>query len=257
MQAPIVIIGMGELGGVFARGFLRCEHPVYPITRQMDIAVESQKISDPALVLVSVQESELYSVLEQMPTPWKNKLGLIQNELLPKDWQVHDIENPTVSVVWFEKKKGMEVTSILHTPCYGPNAAIVSNALQAIGESAPILNNANDLLYELVRKTVYILTVNIAGLIENWTVGELWSNHQALAREIATEVLLIQASLTGKTLAVEKLINGMVEGIKDCPQRRCLGRSAHARLQRCLGYAKQFNIAVPKLLDINKGTCTK
>ena len=63
MQAAIVIIGLGELGGVFARGFLRCGHPVYPITRQMSIAEESQKIPTPALVLVSVQENELHSVL--------------------------------------------------------------------------------------------------------------------------------------------------------------------------------------------------
>ena len=77
MQAPIVIIGMGELGGVFARGFLRCGHPVYPITRKMNIVKESQNIPPPALVLVSVQESELHSVLEKTPKIWQNKLVLI------------------------------------------------------------------------------------------------------------------------------------------------------------------------------------
>ncbi len=252
MQAPIVIIGMGELGGVFARGFLRCGHPVYPITRQMEISKESQIIPTPAFVLISVQESELHSVLKQIPAHWKDKLGLIQNELLPKDWQAHHIDNPSVAVVWFEKKKGMEVASILRTPCYGPNATILSNALQAMGESAPILNNSDDLLYELVRKTVYILTVNTAGLVENWTVGELWQDHQALARKIATEVIRVQESLTGQPLSVEKLIKGMAEGIADCPHRHCLGRSAPARLQRCLNDAKQANISTPKLLEINQ-----
>ena len=29
MNEPIVIIGIGELASVFARGFLRCGHPVY------------------------------------------------------------------------------------------------------------------------------------------------------------------------------------------------------------------------------------
>ena len=172
MQAPIVIIGMGELGGVFARGFLRCGYPVYPITRQMDIPEESQKVPSPLLVLISVQESELHSVLQQIPKIWQSKLGLIQNELLPKDWLAHNIENPTVAIVWFEKKKGMELTSILHTPCHGPNASLVSKALQSLGESAPILQNEEDLLYELLRKTVYILTVNTAGLVQNCTVGE-------------------------------------------------------------------------------------
>ncbi|NOR80057.1 MAG: hypothetical protein GQ529_04365 [Methyloprofundus sp.] len=251
MQAPIVIIGMGELGGVFARGFLRCGHPVYPITRQMNLIEESNKIPAPTLVLISVQENGLHSVLEQIPKHWQNKLGLIQNELLPKDWLTHNIEDPTVAVVWFEKKKSMELTSILYTPCYGPNASLISNALLSLGESAPILKNEEDLLYELLRKTVYILTVNTAGLVQNCSVGELWHKHQALAREIATEIILIQESLTGKQLPIEKLINGMAEGIKDCPHRYCLGRSAPARLKRWLTYAAQFNIATPKLLEIS------
>ncbi len=250
MQAPIVIIGMGELGSVFARGFLRCGHPVYPITRQMSIAEESQKIPDPTLVLISVQESELDTVLKQVPENWKSKLGLIQNELLPKDWLVHNIKNPTVAVVWFEKKKGMELTSILHTPSYGPNALLLSNALQSMDEAAPIIKNEADLLYELLRKTVYILTVNSAGLVQNRTVGELWNKHQALAREIATEIIRIQESLTGQQLPYEKLINGMAEGIKDCPDRHCLGRSAPERLKRWITYADKAHIATPKLLAI-------
>ncbi len=250
MQSTIVIIGMGELGGVFARGFLRCGHPVYPVTRQMNIAEESQNIPDPALVLISVQESELDAVLQKIPENWKNKLGLIQNELLPRDWLAHNIENPTVAVVWFEKKKGMEFSSILHTPCYGPNATLISNALLALDEAAPVLSSEDDLLYELLRKTVYILTVNTAGLLQNCTVGELWNDHQPLAREIATEVIRIQESLTGKPLPYKKLIMGIVEGIKDCPQRNCLGRSAPERLKRWLAYADQFDLAVPKLVEI-------
>lgn len=256
MKAPIVIIGIGELGGVFARGFLRCGYPVYPITRQMDITAESQKIPSPTLVLVAVQESELHSTLDQIPGNWQNKLGLIQNELLPKDWLVHNIENPTVAVVWFEKKKGMELSSILHTPCYGPNASLVSNALKSLDESAPILESEADLLYELLRKTVYILTVNTAGLVQNCTVGELWNKHQALAREIATEIIRIQESLTGKQLPYEKLINGMVEGIKDCPHRHCLGRSAPVRLKRWLTYANKANTATPRLLEISRSIAT-
>jgi len=33
MNPPIVIIGIGELGGVFARAFLYAGYPVYPVTR--------------------------------------------------------------------------------------------------------------------------------------------------------------------------------------------------------------------------------
>jgi len=250
MKQAIVIIGIGELAGVFARGFLRCGYPVYPITRGMDLAEESQQIPSPQLVLVMVQESKLHSLLGKIPDSWRDKVGLVQNELLPGDWQAHQIKNPTVTVVWFEKKKEMEAANILQSPSFGPHAEIISNALQAVDIPAPILKNEQDLLYELVRKTVYILTVNIAGLVNNCTVGDLWNQHQALAREIAEEVILIQEFLTGKQLDNEKLIIGMIEGIKDCPQRYCLGRSALSRLKRALSYAEDANLNTPKLLEI-------
>ena len=37
MNQPIVIIGVGELGGVFAKAFLHADYPVYPLTRKMNI----------------------------------------------------------------------------------------------------------------------------------------------------------------------------------------------------------------------------
>ena len=115
---------------------------------------------------------------------------------------------------------------------------------------APILENQEQLLYELVRKALYILTVNIAGLLNNCTVGDLWLQHQTLAREIAEEIIRVQESLTGKKLPREKLIRGMVEGIEDCPHRHCLGRSALARLERTLNFARERNIETPRLFEI-------
>ncbi|MFW5443615.1 MAG: hypothetical protein ACKE51_04820 [Methylococcaceae bacterium] len=250
MKNPIIIIGIGELAGVFALGFLRCGYPVYPITRNMDMTEECQKIPSPELVLVTVQEDELHSILDQLPEPWRHKVGLVQNELLPRDWLNHNINNPTVTVVWFEKKQNLELTNILQSPSYGPNSSTISKALLAVHVPAPILKSEQDLLFELVRKALYILTVNIAGLLDNCTVGDLWLKHQSLAREIASEVIQIQQHITKVTLPQEKLIKGMVEGIKDCPDRYCLGRRAFSRLQRILSYAEKNNIKTPKLIEI-------
>lgn len=250
MKKPIVIIGVGELAAVFSQGFLRCGYPVYPITRSMDLVEEYQQIPTPELILIMVQESELHTVLDKLPEDWRQKVGLVQNELLPRDWQIHDIKNPTVTVVWFEKKKQQLVTNILYSPSYGPHASTVSNALQAVDIPAPVLEDQEQLLYELVRKALYILTVNIAGLVDNCTVGDLWQKHQLLARVIASEVIQVQETLTGRTLPHEKLINGMVEGINDCPHRYCLGRRALSRLERTLSYAQDANIHTPKLQEI-------
>jgi ketopantoate reductase len=250
MKKPIVIIGIGELGSVFSRGFLRLGHPVYPITRQMNIQQESQTIPEPEFVLIAVQEDELHPVLEQLPSGWQDKIGLIQNELLPKDWRQHQITDPTVTVVWFEKKKHMEVANILYSPSYGPHAHLMSEALKIQGIPAPVLNDFDTLLYELLRKSLYIQTVNIAGIVNNCSVNTLWEQHQNLARQLAEDILQILEQLTQTPLDHERLIAGMVEGIKDCPERKCQGRRATERLKRALNYADQFQLTVPSLRKI-------
>jgi hypothetical protein len=254
MQEPIVIIGIGELAGVFARGLLRCGHPVYPVTRAMDMQRESREIPEPCLVLVMVPENELHPVLERLPEAWRSKVGLLQNELLPRDWLRHRLDNPTVTVVWFEKKPGQGLTNILYSPSYGPGALIVAAALQSEGIPAPVLQSREELLYELARKGLYILTVNICGLAINCSVGALWREHQALARAVADEVLNIQEWLTGQSLPRERLIAGMVAGIEDCPDRYCLGRRAQTRLERALQHAREAGLNVPKLLEIYGST---
>ncbi len=250
MKPPIVIIGIGELAGVYAKGFLRCGYPVYPITREMDLNQQSQTIPQPEMVLVAVQENELQALLQHIPENWRDKLSLIQNELLPKDWLQHDLQNPTVTVVWFEKKPHMEVNNILYSPSYGPQAELMSQTLKKLNIPAPILTDKDALLYELLRKSLYILTVNIAGLVENWTVEELWLNQQQLAREIALEVIQLQTIMINRPLDQEKLIQGMVEGIKDCPNRHCLGRRAIQRLERAIEFARSKQIATPKMDEI-------
>jgi hypothetical protein len=250
MKLPVAIIGIGELGSVFARGLLRCGHPVYPITRGMNMIEEAKTVPDPTLVLTAVAEDDLYATLDQIPDPWRDKLCLLQNELLPRDWQAHDIPEPTVIAVWFEKKKGQDVKVLLPSPVYGPRAEMIQSALAAIDIPTRTLVDADELLYELVRKNVYILTINIAGLIVGGTVSELWRDHQALAREIADEVISIQEWLTDEELPRDRLIEGMLEAFAGDPEHKCLGRTALSRLKRALSHADETGLAVPKLREI-------
>ena len=68
MKSPVVVIGIGEMGSVFARGFLRAGYPVHPVTRQSDLAETARRLPSPGLVLVAVAESDLHAVLENLPT---------------------------------------------------------------------------------------------------------------------------------------------------------------------------------------------
>ncbi|GAB4356164.1 MAG: hypothetical protein Kow0060_08580 [Methylohalobius crimeensis] len=250
MKPPIVLIGIGELGGVFARGFLRAGYPVYPIVRGSDMASESRRLPDAALVLVTVGEADLHPLLSDLPAPWRNRLGLLQNELMPRDWLRHGLSEVTVAVVWFEKKPGMALTNILDTPVYGPGAEALTEALTEVGIPTRILADEQALLFELAKKSLYILTVNIAGLAVGGTVGALWQNHRIFARQVATEVLSVLEWRAGQPLPRESLIAGMAVGIEDCPDRGCTGRSARLRLERVLAEARQAGLATPTLADV-------
>nr|WP_305908844.1 hypothetical protein [Methylomarinum sp. Ch1-1]MDP4521705.1 hypothetical protein [Methylomarinum sp. Ch1-1] len=148
------------------------------------------------------------------------------------------------------KKPTLALTNILYTPVYGPRAALLMEALDAIKIPNRCVENEDELLYQLLRKSLYILTVNICGLACGGTVGELWRHHRALAREVATEAVGILEWLTERELPTEKLIAGMVEGIEDCPDRNCLGRSAKLRLERALHYAREAGLETPRLNEI-------
>ncbi|KPJ90866.1 MAG: hypothetical protein AMJ53_12775 [Gammaproteobacteria bacterium SG8_11] len=250
IPTPIVIIGIGEMAGVFARGFLRAGFPVYPVNRNTNLDELVALIPDPTLTLLAVAEKDLHASLEQVPPQWQANLTLLQNELLPRDWQSHGLSSPTVISVWFEKKKGQDYKVLVPSPVYGSQADIVINSLAQLDIPTQRLDSEQELLYELVRKNVYILTTNIAGLIVGGTVETLWNQHQDLAREVATDVIDIQDWLTGQKNDRERLIAGMLSAIEGDLQHRCMGRSAPARLSNAIRLADEATLQVPKLREI-------
>lgn len=250
MHAPVVVIGIGELGAIFARGFLRLGHAVFPVIRAMNLQAEAAALPEPALVLLAVAEKDLQTTLREIPNAWKSRLALLQNELLPHDWLDAGITQPTVISVWFEKKPGQDAKVLLASPAFGPQAQLLSDALMSIGLAAYVIATEADLLFELVRKNVYIVTTNVAGLVVGGTVSSLWHEHAALARAVAADVIAIQEHIIGTQLDHDALIAGMLEAFDGDPQHGCMGRSAPARLQRALELADAADLAVPKLREI-------
>ena len=250
MDKTVVMIGLGQLGRVFAGGLLRTGHQVVPVNRGDDMSVVAARHPEPDLVMVCVAENDLHPVLGGLPDAWKDRVGLLQNELLPRDWQAHGIKNPTVVSVWFEKKKGTDAKPLLPSPVFGPEAARLVAALESVGLPACAVADANALLWELVRKNLYILTTNIAGLETGGAVGALWEQHQGLAESVAAEVLEVQDWLTGHAFERANLMAGMLEAFRADPAHGCAGRSAPARLKRALDHADAAGLAVPTLREI-------
>jgi ketopantoate reductase len=250
MKSPVILIGIGEMGSVFARGLLRSGHPVYPVTRDEDLTEVAKQLPSPELVVVAVAENDLHAVLEEIPPAWQQRLCLLQNELLPGDWQQYGFIKPTIISVWFEKKKGQDVRVLIPSPAYGPAAELLKTSLGSLGIPVRILADESELLFELVLKNVYIVTTNCAGLVAGGTVSELWENHRELAQTIAHEVIQIQAALTGETFQPKALIAGMLTAFEGDPDHGCMGRSAPARLARALQQADAAGLAIPRLREI-------
>jgi len=253
MDKPVVVIGIGEIGSVFARGFLRLGYPVVPVTRDMHMGVVAADVSEPEMVIVAVAEKDLHATLQQLPDVWRDRLVLLQNELLPGDWQQHGLENPTVISVWFEKKQGMDSKVVIASPAYGGFAGLLKQALATLNIPVTVLADVEALLFELVLKNLYILTTNIAGIEAGGNVRELWQKHNELACEVAADVFDIQEYLTGRSLQRTALIEGMLNAFDGDPEHACMGRSAPARLQRALAIADQAELEVTTLRRIAAG----
>lgn len=249
-MSETIIIGLGQLGRVFAGGLLRAGCTVVPVNRGDDMAALAQRHVAPDLVLIAVAEADLHAVLATLPDIWKPCVALIQNELLPHDWTAHGYTDPTVMSVWFEKKKGTDAKPLIASPVAGRGAALLCRALMAVELPCRQMALGDDLLYELVRKNVYILTTNIAGLKTGGTVSQLWAQHEVFARQVANEVMDIQDALTGVANDRDKLIAGMLEAFDGDPEHGCTGRSAPARLARALQHADAFKLSIPTLRSL-------
>jgi hypothetical protein len=251
-KEPVILIGLGEMAAIFARALLKLGHPVYPLRRGDDLAAAAAALPAPLMVLVAVGESDLQPLLQQIPSVWHDRIALLQNELLPRDWQDHPFHNPTVISVWFEKKPGQDFRILIPSPCFGPHARLLHDALATLGIPARVVADEAAMLHELVVKNLYILTTNIAGLQlpAGTTVERLWHTEQALLRAVAADVLKLQNYLSGGNFSLEPLLQSMLTAIEGDPAHACMGRSAPLRLQRALAIAESAGLALQTLPKI-------
>lgn len=250
MKKPVIIIGVGEMGGVFARAFLKAGHPVYPVSRQTDMQQLANKL-DAECVVVATGEADLQKTLSNMPKKWLKQCVLLQNELLPNDWQKHAELNATVISVWFEKKPRMDFKVIVPSPIFGEFAETVSNALNTMGIHTDIKTNLDDMTFELVRKNVYILASNICGLEVQGNVGELAEQHAELLDKVIEDILKIQQHLTSISHDKTALLKAVETAFNGDKAHKCMGRSAPDRLQRALDIAQSAHLEVNELKRIS------
>jgi hypothetical protein len=245
-----VVIGLGELGSTFALGFLKSGVSVVPVLRGTTLSDVAREHPRAELVLVAVAEDDLAPVLGSLPGQWRDRVALLQNELLPDAWQRHAIREPTVIVVWFEKKPGRLVHEVLPSNVYGREAELVVRALERLGLGIETLASEDELIRALVDKNVYILTTNIAGLETGGTVSQLWRDHRARAVAVLDDVLALEAARLKRALPRAEIIETFVRAVAADPDHACTGRSAPARLARALSAGAELGLELPALTRI-------
>ncbi len=242
----VVVIGLGQMGGVFARAAEGAGCRVTAVKRGQNLLDVAREVPEPRSVVVAVGELDLPGVLASLPDAYKSRALLLQNELLPNLWTEPGIVDPTVAVVWFEKKANTGITPIRSTPIAGPEREFWVGALRALDVPAHAIPT-EQLLFELVAKNLYILTANIAGLEVGGSVGQLLAEHRSLALVVAREVIAVQAALTGQALDFEALFAHLEASVAGDPAHGCRGRTSASRLERLQHHARAHGVPTPRM----------
>lgn len=241
-ERAVVVVGLGQLGALFAGAWLALGRPVVPWLRSSE--AEDFAELRPAATLLAMGEAALPEVLARLPEALAEGAVLVQNELLPHAW-VGQKSSPTVCVVWFEKKGAKPPHSILPSVLHGPKAGLVAEALTWLGLPYQVAPDEAARDQALVVKNLYILLLNLAGLRVGGTAGELLTKQPELAQSLLAELVQHQAALLGRELDLASLTQEVRRAIDADPSHGCRGRSAEERLTRVLAQAREKGLSLP------------
>ncbi len=247
-----MVVGLGQLGRLFADGFLRLGRPVVPILRGESLEAKLGGV-EPEVVLVAVGEDELSGVLRRVPAELRDRVALLQNELRPAAWLEEGYADPSVAIVWFERKNDQPPRAVEPTRLFGGQAPLLERALRPL-DVRPLLQDPAELPYELCLKNLYILTTNLAGLEVGGTTSELLDRHGALFERVFRELLLVERALFGATVSLdeERLRSALETALRADPSHGTAGRSARRRLERTLDHARALGLEVPTLASLGE-----
>ncbi len=247
----VAIIGLGQLGSLFAQAFLRCGFSVTPVLREQTVG---QTITgSPELIVCAVGEDDVASVLEQVPDTLLDRVVLLQNELRPAVWferyAFQHVKGPTLCIIWFEKKGDRPAHVVLPSVLFGPRTDLMKQAFGRLDLPARVAQNEIELQHELALKNLYILGLNFTGLAGRQRAGELLREPSELDVLVPELLALEQTGLT--RLGISVTLDGgalradLNRAIAADPEHGCAGRSAPARLARTLGIAEGWGVDLP------------
>lgn len=225
------------------------DYDVVEVRRGDDIGALVASRALPDMVVVAVGEGDLEGALASLPEPHRARSVLLQNELVPSVWERAGIADPTVAMVWFERKGGAAPRVILPTRVAGPLAVPVVEALDRADIAADAISRT-ELLTELVAKNAYILVTNVAGLDGCKTAGALLDGNAYLRDLLLAEVVTVQSALVRAPFDVEIVRDRVLEALAADEAHVNAGRSAPVRARRLLAQADAHRVDVPTVRAI-------
>jgi ketopantoate reductase len=243
-MSRIVVVGMGQLGALFADALAARGHEVVCVRR----GEPHDMARAPSLVLVTVGEDDLAGALDVLPPAWRDRVALVQNELAPDAWRAHGVERPTIASVFFEKKKDRPAKVVLPTPVAGPHAGLLVDALTHAGLAAEVARE-DAIPSVLFEKNLYILVSNLAGLAcpPGTTTAQLLDAQGPLTRDVFREVAAVERARLGVPITDDDAWRALERAFRADPDHVASGRSAKARLARTLSRAESRALEVPVL----------
>lgn len=244
------VIGIGQLGQLYAGGALRLGLRVTPLLRGQDRPAFYDALPPGTPLLLSLPEDALAGEVAQVPAARKDDVVLVQNELFPTQWRALGLANPTVLTVWLSKKKSRPVEVARATLAHGPFARLFVQIHEALGLPARVATDESELLQDIVAKYVFILTINALGLVENLTLGEWLKRDPEGVRALIAEAARLGSWHAGQEVPPERLTPAVLAAMEALHGYPARGRSAGERLARAQRDLAEATIAAPRLLEI-------
>lgn len=241
----LVVIGIGELGKLFAAAALRAGIRVTPITRDMNIEHTLNTVQAGTPILIAVGELALSTVLDGLPRNHRSSLILLQNELFPSAWS--GLEQPTIMVPWVLQKRGLPTQVAAPSPYYGEHSALVRELFANVPISGHELRSDSELMQALVDKYTFILTINTLGVLVDRTLGLWLQEDSPLIADVCAEATTLGEALCGARVdqaQCRALTEQAMLALSAVPAR---GRTALERVKRAHEHALRLNVDTPLL----------
>lgn len=292
MENFIVIVGMGQLGSLFAQGFLKLGYLVMPVLRSMPFPVfEGSFVPQCIVVCVDIGDLVLFNCVEDLtqqvlsncvedltqqvprltdiPTMYLDRVVFVQNELLPIHIQSF-VTNLNVIVVWLEKKGYLPPRLRSFSPelFYTENndlAQLLQHTMDVLGIPCRRVKTKQNMVHCMMMKNIYNLVMNVAGLAlgqyncddadaagADSTFRDLLADEPLLS-SLVQEALVVQTTQEPHPVDQHRIVEHVLRYIHQTPkEQRCQGRYATQRLQRTIERMKDHLHLIPSMLRIHR-----